>query len=111
MADPSISERTELAPKDGENTLKRKRESDQEGESSSNTKELEGMKSPPAKIAAKSTEISSSPQTTEDKASTDHDKTDENIEASASDSGETAPQKQELDGQGSDKDGGVEKMQ
>lgn len=109
MADPSSRQVKEVTSKDGENSLKRKREPDQEGETPSIKKELDGLESPPAKIAAKSADISSSPKTTaERRPSSEMVK---NTELSAPSTSENPSQKQETDGQGNDKDSGVEKMQ
>ncbi|XP_031559837.1 transcription initiation factor TFIID subunit 11-like [Actinia tenebrosa] len=110
MADSLSSKEKDFASKDAENSLKRKREPDQEGETPSIKKELEGMESPPAKIAAKTADISSSAQITTERR-TSSDNKSKGTELSTPSTSENPPQKQETDGQGNEKDGGVEKMQ
>ena len=99
------------SPKDRENPLKRKRESDQETELESDDKEVEGVKSPPAKIQAKSSvSHPGSPPAAERRASLDESNDDNAGDTAASSSREDG-QKQELEGQGNEEENGVEKMQ
>ncbi|KAK3745894.1 hypothetical protein QZH41_017877 [Actinostola sp. cb2023] len=96
-----------VTPKEDDNVLKRKREPEQGDDSSSSEMDPEGLKSPPAKILIKDTDINltSPPLAVR--------RTSDGVEESetTSSTNQEGTQKQDSEGQGTDENGGVEKMQ
>lgn len=103
-------EQAHSVPKEGENSLKRKRDSDNESGSSSSQKDPEGLQSPPAKIAARDVEINlNSPPEALRRTSAEQSET--TLPTSTASSSLEESQRKSTEDPGDEEKGGVEKMQ